>query len=99
MPRYQVELHPGGAADAQGVYEYIFRDSPRAAREFSEAFDRAIAELSETAHTWDAKKTVKSYFMNQYRVTVIYRLRGEVVTIGAVAHQRRKPGYWKDRSF
>lgn len=99
MARYQVELHPEAAVDAQGVYDIIFKDSPQSAGEFAEAFDEAIKDLEETAHTWDAKKVEKKYFINHYRVTLIYRMRGEVVTIGAVAHQRRKPGYWNERDF
>ena len=99
MPRYEVELHPDAAEDAHGVYEWIFKDSPKAASEFAAAFDAALEELAESAHTWDAKKAVKNYFINEYRVTVVYRLRGELVTIGAVAHQRRKPGYWRNRKF
>ncbi len=99
MPRYQVELHPDAAEDAQGVYDWIFKDSPKSAGEFAEAFDEAIKELEESAHTWDAKKPVKNYFINEYKVTVVYRLRGGLVTIGAVAHQRRKPGYWRKRDF
>jgi hypothetical protein len=58
-----------------------------------------VSNLEESAHTWDAKHEIKRYFINRYRVTLIYRLRGNVVKIGAVAHQRRRPGYWKDRSF
>lgn len=99
MARYQVELHPEAAADAQGVYDIVFKDSPQSAGEFAEAFDRAIQDLKETAHTWDVKKMEKRYFINHYRVTLIYPMRAEVVTIGDVAHQRRRPGYWKDRDF
>lgn len=99
MARYEVELHPDAAADAQGVYDMIFKDNLQSAGEFAEAFDEAIKDLKETSHTWDAKKEEKKYFINHFRVTLIYRMRGDVVTIGAVAHQRRKPGYWKDRDF
>jgi plasmid stabilization system protein ParE len=96
---YQVELHPEAAVDAQGVYDQIFKDSPQSAGQFAEAFDEAVRELKETAHIWDAKLAEKKYFINRYRVTLIYRIRGDIVTIGAAAHQRRKPGYWKDRDF
>lgn len=29
--------------------------------------------------------------------TVVYRIRSQSVTIVAVAHQRRRPGYWRGR--
>ena len=34
---------------------------------------------------------------NRFPYSVIYRYSDDEVTIYAVAHQKRKPGYWKDR--
>jgi plasmid stabilization system protein ParE len=34
---------------------------------------------------------------NRFPYTLIYRHTDAEVTIYAVAHQKRKPGYWKDR--
>ena len=99
MSRYEIYLLPEAEDDARNVYLGIFKDSPKSAGEFAETLEAAIAELAETAHTWDAKHELKRYFINHYRVTLIYRLRGDRVTIGAVAHQRRKPGYWAGRKF
>ena len=32
-----------------------------------------------------------------FRYNIVYMIRGAVVFIIAVAHQRRQPGYWRDR--
>ncbi len=96
---YRVELHPAAIDDAQAVYDHIVRNSPQSAREFAEAFDHAIRDLAETAHTWDAKASEKKYLLNRFRVSLIYRIRDRVVIVGAVAHQRRRPGYWTERKF
>ncbi|MGD9561050.1 MAG: type II toxin-antitoxin system RelE/ParE family toxin [Pyrinomonadaceae bacterium] len=34
---------------------------------------------------------------NRFPYSVIYRYSKDAVTIYAIAHQSRKPGYWKDR--
>lgn len=99
MPRYRVELLEEAEADARRVYVWIYENSPMSAEKFAEALDEAIAELGEDAHIWDAKQPIKRYHIKKYRVTLVYRLRGDLVKVGAVAHQRRKPGYWKDRDF
>jgi plasmid stabilization system protein ParE len=96
---YRVELLEEAELDARLVYLWIYKDSPLAAGQFAEALESAIAELGKSAHTWDAKHGIRRYYLNKYRVTLIYRLLDDLVKIGAVAHQRRKPGYWKDRSF
>ena len=70
-----------------------------AAENFADTLEAAIADLGESAHTWDAKHDIKRYYINRYRVTLVYRLRGELVKIGAVAHQRQKPGFGLDRDF
>jgi len=35
--------------------------------------------------------------MKRYPFVVVYRLAAERIEIMAVAHGRRKPGYWKGR--
>jgi len=35
--------------------------------------------------------------LNDFPYSVIYRIKGDVVEIVAIMHQRRKPGYWADR--
>jgi plasmid stabilization system protein ParE len=99
VPRYQVEVHPEAEEDARSIYLWIYGDSPQSAEEFALVFESAIENLGDTAHTWDAKRELKRFLINYYKVTLIYRIRGDVVTIGAVAHQRRTPGFWKSRSF
>ena len=99
MPRYRVELLEEAEVDARLVYVWIYEKSPSAAEKFADVLEAAIAELGEDAHIWDAKRTIKRYHINKYRVTLVYRLRGDLVKVGAVAHQRRKLGYWKDRNF
>jgi plasmid stabilization system protein ParE len=36
--------------------------------------------------------------LNDFRYSVIYKVEGEELIVVAVAHQSRKPGYWKGRA-
>lgn len=99
MPRYRVDLLEEAEADARSLYLWIYENSPTAAERFAETLEAKIAELGESAHAWDAKHDIKRLYINRYRVTLVYRLRGELVMIGAVAHQRQKPGFWLKRDF
>lgn len=35
--------------------------------------------------------------LKRFRYGLIYRLRGDVIEVIAVAHDRQKPDYWRDR--
>ncbi|MGP0040576.1 MAG: type II toxin-antitoxin system RelE/ParE family toxin, partial [Rhodomicrobium sp.] len=35
--------------------------------------------------------------LQDFPYTLVYRVRGQVISIFAVAHQSRKPGYWRGR--
>jgi plasmid stabilization system protein ParE len=40
---------------------------------------------------------VRTWPMKHFPYTLVYRVKGEAVTVIAVAHQRRQPGYWRGR--
>lgn len=76
----------------------ISKEAPIAADAFRvELFD-AIDGLSETAKDWSADQdSFRHYHLKHFPYTVMYEVRGWNVTIFAIAHQRKQPGYWKDR--
>lgn len=40
----------------------------------------------------------RRYLMGRFPYGVVYRVEGEQVLVFAVAHLRRRPGYWRDRA-
>ncbi len=43
------------------------------------------------------RKRARRYILPRFPFSVIYRMKGELIEVVVVAHQRRKPGYWKSR--
>ena len=39
----------------------------------------------------------RRYLMARFPYGVVYRIEGETVLVFAVAHLRRRPGYWRNR--
>jgi toxin ParE1/3/4 len=39
----------------------------------------------------------RKFLLRQFPYTLVYRVQGEVITVIAVAHQSRQPGYWAKR--
>jgi toxin ParE2 len=42
-------------------------------------------------------RSARKFRLHTFRYNVIYLIDGDEVVIVAVAHHRRRPGYWRDR--
>ena len=65
---------------------------------FLDDVDRSIEMLRESPRIGAAVgRTVRKLLLRRFPYSIIYALRGEEVVIVAVAHQRKRPGYWRRR--
>jgi len=46
---------------------------------------------------WDREATVRSKGVTDFPYRIVYFVREDLLTILAVAHSKRRPGYWRDR--
>lgn len=56
-----------------------------------------IRELPEAWQMWRRRPDVRVRVLRRYPYSIVYAVRGSTILIIAVAHHRRRPGYWKDR--
>ncbi|NPC56026.1 type II toxin-antitoxin system RelE/ParE family toxin [Caenimonas soli] len=98
MSSFDVEVLPEAEAEAREAFLWYFERSPMAADAFRvELFD-AIDGLSETAEDWpEDQDGFRHYHLRHFPYTVMYEVLGRNVTVFAIAHQRKRPGYWHDR--
>ncbi len=98
MRSFDVEVLPEAEAEAREAFLWYFDRSPIVADAFRDELLNAIDSLKVTAANWpqDTDET-RRYHLRHFPYTVMYEVIGEKVTILAIAHQRRRPGYWQDR--
>jgi plasmid stabilization system protein ParE len=95
-----VSLHP--EADEEliaAAVHYARHASRRVAADFLDQFDRAIALLQEYPRLgtpWRGE--VRRFPLRRFPYSVVYSETAERLRVVAVAHQHRRPGYWRDRS-
>ena len=97
-----VGFHPEALlefADATGYY--LREASPRVADAFVTAVESAIQDVLESPARWHVVEPpdIRRYLFRRYPYVIYYRWetdRGRV-TIYAVMHCSREPGYWKHR--
>ena len=75
------------------------RRSPRAAQRFADAVDKAVQEISNAPNRWPVYQGPYRWIRpRRFPYTLYYRiLDADNVLIVAVAHDRRRPGYWMRR--
>ena len=98
MSSFDVEVLPEAEAAAREAFLWYFERSPVAADAFRVDLFDAIDGLSETAKDWlEDEDGFRHYHLRHFPYTVMYEVLGRNVTVFAIAHQRKLPGYWRDR--
>jgi hypothetical protein len=97
------EFHPEAEAEFDAdVFWYEDRE-PGLGRRFRNqvgaAVDAAVDDPEAWAvwPGWDHEPVVRSKGVNDFPYRVVYFVRDDLSTIVAVAHAKRRPGYWRDR--
>ena len=100
MTMRQVEIHPDALAEAESAVSWYVERSPRAPTAFVEEIDKAIQSILNAPKRWpifDADFRRVPLFRFPY--FIVYREKtNNLVQILAIAHGRRRPGYWKTRN-
>lgn len=95
---HKVELHPQAEEDYLAAYAWYSERSETAARAFLRDMDRAILRISEAPERWPTYDSLTRHFLlARFPFSVVYRVAQQAVEVIAVAHHKRKPGYWRPR--
>ncbi|MFT5417079.1 MAG: plasmid stabilization system protein ParE [Gammaproteobacteria bacterium] len=93
-----VQLHPDARAELNAAFDWYLERSPSAARAFLVQIDEAIARIEESPHSWPPYEYgTRRFLVRVYPFHVVYLEEKGNIEIIAVAHDKRKPGYWVDR--
>lgn len=81
--------------EALAFYAGVRASLPAALLRDVEAAERTIRERPQA---WRAiRGGLRVFWLRRFPYGMIYHVSGEDITVYAVAHMRRKPGYWRDR--
>jgi plasmid stabilization system protein ParE len=98
MAKHTIELHPEARLEADAAFDWYRERSIRAAETFLHAIEQARMAIQDSPELWaDYLHGTRRYLLKRFPFVVVYRIKDGRIQIVAVAHGRRKPGYWKDR--
>jgi plasmid stabilization system protein ParE len=94
-----VDFHPSATVEAAEAYRWYAERSVDAANRFADELDRVVALVGESPDRWPAylAGTRRAVF-RRFPFLLVYRIHEGRVQVLAVAHARRKPGYWGART-
>lgn len=98
MTRRVVDLHPEAIAEGREARNWYRERSLDVEERFRVALRRAIREIREAPERWPADEDVlRSCRVYGFPYRLIYWTEGDYSLVVAIAHGKRRPGYWKRR--
>ena len=94
----EVSFHPEAFRELRAAVLWYLDRNPIVAQSFQAETEHAIEVVLEDPRRWPKwGKSERKYVFPRFPFSLIYRVNLGVVEVIAVAHQKRKPGYWKKR--
>ncbi len=98
MPGLSVVFHPAAVEEAQAARQWYAARSQSAADSFLAELDRGIEAVSLAPERWPLfVHGTRRYLFQRFPFPLVYRVVKDSVQVVALAHGRRRPGYWKLR--
>ena len=98
MARIPARLHPKAEEEANSAWAWYADRNPRAADAFLAELDAAMAGIAEGPLQWPRLySSYRRFPMHTFPFNVVYIQLQGIVEVIAIAHFRRRPGYWRQR--
>ena len=99
MPVKPLELHPCAEEDYVKSLAWYRDRNFSTAEKFDSAFWQAIHVVEDAPERWPVYLShFRRYTLHQFPFSLVYRVEASRTFVLAVAHGRRRPGYWMDRA-
>ena len=93
-----VEVHTLAADEAEAGERWYRERNATAAARFRRELERAVELIAERPEAGPPYiGSTRRFLLRRFPFFVVYRVYGRHVQVVAVAHARRRPGYWVQR--
>ncbi|MBK8253242.1 MAG: type II toxin-antitoxin system RelE/ParE family toxin [Polyangiaceae bacterium] len=96
----RVEFHPEADDEYVAAVMYYEDDYPGRGQRFQTAVEAEIACILSAPNSyplWRRSSKVRYAIVSRFPYTILFSVYGEALTVYAVAHDKRRPGYWRTR--
>lgn len=94
----KVERHRAAQQVVAEASRYYAAESAELAEQFVTDFDQTVQRIRRLPNAWPPpSKGLRRCLLSKFPYQINYRVEGETIRIYAVAHIKRRPGYWTRR--
>lgn len=94
----QLQFFEAAEQEVEAHREWYRKRSESAEAGFLRELDHAIDQVSEAPHQWPPfLDGTHRYVFPKYPFSLVYFVEDDIVNVVAVAHESRRPGYWRNR--
>jgi plasmid stabilization system protein ParE len=94
----RVRFHPKARGELRLARGWYYERSPLSATAFAHGVDNAISRITESPNSYPlADYGTRKLVLQRFPFNIFYVTLQTEIVIVAVAHQKRRPGYWSSR--
>ncbi len=94
----EIRLHPSAEKELRAAYLWYLERNRIVAEALQLEIDHAMEIIAESPNRWPRlTESERRYILPRFPFSLVYRVRSQFIELIAVAHQKRKPGYWSRR--
>lgn len=99
MSGAELRFAPAASWEVEDAVSWYLERSLEAGESFLRELERGLALVRETPRLWPPFEAgTRRYVLRRFLYSIIYReLGAAIIEVVAVAHDKRRPGYWHDR--
>jgi toxin ParE1/3/4 len=96
-------LHPDAEEELAKIIESLDEETPRVAERFAEVYRATLVQIQENpagfspAEDAPRGEAIRYALVGPFSYRVVFAASESLVVVLAIAHLRRKPGYWRRR--
>jgi len=95
VSRFPLHFARAATEDARAARRYYEARSLRAAGRFVAELDHAIERVCDAPQRWPVYfESFRRYVFDRFPYSLVYRIHDGRIEVLAVAHHKRRPGYW-----
>ena len=96
----RIDFHPEATAELDASTDWYAEHGAAAARNFLVAVDIAITSITQDpVRFFRVDERHQACSVVKFPFQIVYRHESNRIVIIAIAHAKRRPGYWRDRKF
>jgi plasmid stabilization system protein ParE len=94
-----VRFHPLAEQDVLAAYLWYEERNTLVAQDFVIELDAAMLLIAESPRRWPRfRGRCRRFVLGRFPFSIVYLLRRDCIEVVALAHHRRRPGYWGGRT-